>query len=295
MDGLIGQYLEYLQVEKGLSRNTQAAYRRDLHKFSSYCAAKHLAPVTEINKDSLAAYVYHLKRNGESPSTIARQIASLKGFFRFLCLENILEYDPSVYLESPKLIKKLPKVLSEEEVDVLLQNPQGASPLQLRDKSMLELLYATGLRVSELVNLSVNQVDVKLAFVRCIGKGDKERIIPLGSVAAEWVSTYIEKGRPLLLKNVTETALFINHLGKRMTRQGFWKIIKKQAARTGINREITPHTLRHSFATHLLANGADLRSVQELLGHADVATTQIYTHLTKQRIKQVYDKTHPRA
>lgn len=194
MDELIRRYLEYLQVEKGLSSNTQEAYRRDLQKFRNYFAEKKITSINEIDKDSLAAYIYQLHKKNGSPATIARKIASLKGFFQFLCLEDVLEFDPSVYLESPKLVKKLPQVLSEEEMDVLLQEPQGVvNPIQLRDKSMLELLYATGLRVSELVNLNVNQVDVKLAFVRCIGKGNKERIIPLGSMAAQWVSAYAEK------------------------------------------------------------------------------------------------------
>lgn len=294
MDELVSRYIEYIYVEKGLSANTLEAYQRDLKKFIYFCHEKRTA-LMSINRDFLATYIYYLKKNNDSPSTVARKIASLKGFFRFLCLEEEITADPSIYLETPKLPQKLPKVLSVEDVDILLESPCGIDPFELRDKSMLELLYATGMRVSELVGLKISQIDLEMAFVRCIGKGNKERIIPMGSLASASIKDYMDKGRPHLLKIPNEKALFLNHHGKGMTRQGFWKIIKKHAKQTGIANTITPHTLRHSFATHLLANGADLRSVQELLGHADVSTTQIYTHLTKSKLKEVYDKTHPRA
>lgn len=295
MDKLLEGFLEYLCVEKGLTANTLVAYRRDLEKFFLYCKNKEVTNPQSIDRNFLAVYIYVLKRRQDSPATIARQIASLKGYFKFLCLENLIESDPTVNLESPKLEKKLPKVLSMAEVDKLLKTPSGYEPLQLRDKSMLELIYATGLRVSELINLTVKQVNIDLAYVRCMGKGNKERIIPMGSFAAKSIMTYLEKGRPYIIKNPYEDILFLNHHGQRMTRQGFWKIIKKHARTTGISKEITPHTLRHSFATHLLINGADLRSVQELLGHADISTTQIYTHLTNKRLQEVYKQTHPRA
>lgn len=295
MDELLNRFLEYLLIEKGLSANTLDAYKRDLRKFFTYLKAQNIDSLQVVNKDILAAYLYYQKKISISPSTIARQIAALKGFFRFLCLEDFIESDPTIYLETPKLKKKLPYILTVEEVDTLLQEPQGIEPIQLRDKAMLEVLYATGMRVSEMINLNIKQVHMDMAFVRCIGKGNKERIIPMGSYAAKCVKAYWEKGRPRLIRNPQENTLFINHHGKRMTRQGFWKIIKKHARKAGINKDITPHTLRHSFATHLLANGADLRSVQELLGHADVSTTQIYTHLNKKRLKEVYDQTHPRA
>lgn len=288
-------FLEYLQVEKGYSPHTVAAYRNDLQKFFCYLKTKGLTELSAVSRDQLAAYIFSLRKNSASGATIARQIASLRGFFRFLCLENVLKFDPSVNLETPKLAKKLPRVLSTLEMDKLLSDPSDMNPLSLRDKAMLELLYATGMRVSELVNLDLKLVDLEIGYVRCTGKGDKERLIPLGRVAARWIKAYLEYGRPHLLKKKTLNAVFLNNIGGRLTRQGFWKIIKKHAQNRGITTDITPHTLRHSFATHLLANGADLRSVQELLGHADVATTQIYTHLTKSRLKEVYDKTHPRA
>ncbi|MCR4442260.1 MAG: site-specific tyrosine recombinase XerD [Peptococcaceae bacterium] len=295
MDRLLTAFLEYLQVEKGYSSNTLAAYRRDLEKFCRHSRDRNVDAVEKINKDFLAAYLFYLRKEKNSPATIARQVASLRGFFRFLYLENVIESDPSVNLETPKLAQKLPRVLSVEEVDMLLQEPVDANPVSVRDKAMLELLYATGMRVSELVNLDLKQLNLEMSFVRCRGKGDKERIVPLGSCAARWVREYLDYGRPKLLRDPGVEAVFLSSRGRRLTRQGFWKIIKLHARRKGINREIGPHTLRHSFATHLLANGADLRSVQELLGHADVATTQIYTHLTKNRLKEVYDRTHPRA
>lgn len=294
MDKLLEGYIEYILVEKGLSPNTLEAYRRDIKKLIIYLTQREISKCEDINRDTISAYLFHRHKCKASPASVARQVASIKGFFRYLCQERILRIDPALHLESPRLPQKLPKVLSEEEASALVQGEDGRAA-SLRDKSMLELMYATGMRVSELTGLDVNQVDLEMSFVRCIGKGNKERIIPLGSFARESIREYLEKGRPQLLKNIAVTALFINNRGQRITRQGFWKIIKKQARLMGIKQEITPHTLRHSFATHLLANGADLRSVQELLGHADVSTTQIYTHLTKSRLKEVYDKTHPRA
>jgi len=295
MDELLGGFIEYIQVEKGLSPNTLDAYRRDLIKCLFFLKKTGIKNVEQVDKDTLAVYIYHLHKNKESPATIARQIASLRSFFRFLCMEQVILKNPTIHLETPRLPKKLPRVLSVEEVDMLLCAPEGASAAALRDKAMLELLYAAGMRVSEMMDLDQKQMDVEMAFVRCIGKGNKERIIPLGRKAVAAVVDYLEKGRPKLVKTRDAQALFLNYLGKRMTRQGFWKIIKKYAKKKGIRKEITPHTLRHSFATHLLSNGADLRSVQELLGHADVATTQIYTHLTNVKLKEIYGKTHPRA
>ncbi|MFZ5754860.1 MAG: site-specific tyrosine recombinase XerD [Bacillota bacterium] len=295
MDKLLAEFIEYLQVEKGLSRNTLDSYKRDVTKFLMYLQNTKKVKIEEIDKDLLAGYVFYLKKSTFSPATVARGISSLKGFFRFLCLEKYLEADPSIHLDAPKLTEKLPKVLTVEEVDKLLAGPRGSDPGNLRDKTMLEVMYATGMRVSELTGLDLNHVDVDLAFVRCVGKGNKERIIPIGSLAVHSLQQYLERARPLLVKKTGEKALFLNYHGKRMTRQSFWKIIKKYAVAVGINKEISPHTLRHSFATHLLINGADLRSVQELLGHADISTTQIYTHLTKSKLKEVYNKTHPRA
>ena len=295
MDEHLRRFLEYLLVEKGLSSNTVNAYRRDITKFYKHMSEKDRNTIEEIDKDFLAAYLLRLRKGGEAPATMARQVASLRGFFRFLCMENILTNDPSIRLDTPKIPQKLPRVLSVEETDALLQAIPGSDPALIRDLAMLEMLYATGMRVSELVGLNLKQVDLTLNYVRCTGKGDKERIIPLGAVASKAAAGYLAYARPKLLKDPRVTAFFINRLGRRLTRQGFWKIIKKHAQLKGIRQNITPHTLRHSFATHLLSNGADLRSVQELLGHADVATTQIYTHLTRSKLKEVYDKTHPRA
>jgi integrase/recombinase XerD len=296
LDRLISDFIEYLQVERGLSANTLVAYEGDLKKLIRYLREQQqLLGIEQCDKHMLSAYIYYLKKNRESPASIARQQASLRSFFKFLCQENRIQTDPTIYLETPKLAKKLPHVLNEEEIDRLLQTPNGLDPLELRDKAMLELIYATGMRVSELVNLKIAQVNMDLAYVRCMGKGSKERIIPVGDLAYESMQRYLAKGRPFLLKNPLEKSLFLNHHGRGMTRQGFWKIIKKRAQEASIDKEITPHTLRHSFATHLLAHGADLRSVQELLGHADIATTQIYTHLTGNRIKEIYQKAHPRA
>lgn len=295
MEDLLQEFLVYLQVEKGLAHNTLLAYQHDLRKFILFLQKEKVKELKAVDKNLLAGYLYFLRKNKEAPVSIARQLASLRGFFKFLCMEEHLSLDPTVYLETPKLPQKLPQVLSEEEVDRLLAIPQSLNPLILRDKAMLELIYATGMRVSEVVNLTVKQVNLDLGYVRCLGKGSKERIIPLGSKAAESIQSYLEKGRPTLVKNPREDHLFLNHHGRAITRQWFWKVVKKRADDAGIYKEITPHTLRHSFATHLLSNGADLRSVQEMLGHTDVSTTQIYTHLTKNKLREIYLKTHPRA
>ncbi|MFY9174438.1 MAG: site-specific tyrosine recombinase XerD [Peptococcia bacterium] len=295
MDKYLQSFLEYLLVEKGLSANTLEAYRRDISRLNKYLEEKKIGKLEEVTKDTLASYLYSLKKAGQSPATIAREIASLRSYFRFLCLDGVIEKDPSLNLETPKLPQKLPKVLTEEDTATLLEKPEKMGPLEIRNLAVLEVLYATGMRVTELVNLNLGQVDLDLAFVRCLGKGSKERIIPLGAIAVEVLKVYLKESRPFLLKDVSERALFLNNRGGRLSRQSYWKIIKEQARNTGVNSAITPHTLRHSFATHLLANGADLRSVQELLGHSDISTTQIYTHLTHGRMKEVYKKTHPRA
>lgn len=295
MEGLIDAFIHYLAVERGLAENTLISYRRDLIQFKKFLQREKGSNIKDVGRNVILAYLLFLQKEGRAPATISRHLAALKSFFSFLLNERLIERDPTVNLESPKLEKRLPKVLTVEEVDLLLAQPQPVDPAGMRDKAMLELLYATGIRVSELISLDVEHVNLELSYIRCFGKGAKERIIPMGSVARRWVRTYLERGRPRLLKSRGERALFLNHHGRRMTRQGFWKIIKKYAASAGIKKDITPHTLRHSFATHLLENGADLRSVQEMLGHADITTTQIYTHLTRGRLKEVYSKTHPRA
>ncbi len=295
MEELITEFLTYIRVERGLADNTVKSYGRDLQGFKNYLSQIEVSDVEEISRTTIISYLLKLQKEGKATSTIARRLAALKSFFKYLLEERYLEENPTANLESPKQKKKLPEVLTVEEVQKLLSQPQGSSPRDLRDKAMLELLYATGTRVSEIVSLDIGDLNFELEVLRCRGKGDKERIIPLGSAALEAVQDYLDFGRPQLIRKRGQTALFLNHHGRRLTRQGFWKIVKKYAKMADIDKTITPHTLRHSFATHLLENGADLRSVQEMLGHADISTTQIYTHLTKGRLKEVYSRAHPRA
>ncbi|MGD8189117.1 site-specific tyrosine recombinase XerD [Brevibacillus ginsengisoli] len=295
MDMLIDHFTHFLAVEKGLSANTLESYQRDLVMFTAYLQEVGVKDIQDSSRTHIIGYLLQLQEKGRATATISRNMASIRAFYQFLIKDKWIQNDPSIHLETPKIEKRLPKVLSVQDVELLLEGPDMSSPAGLRDKAMLEMLYATGIRVSELVNLEISDVNLEMGFLKCMGKGSKERIIPLGRIAIDVVEQYIQAGRPRLLKAKTESALFLNHLGKKITRQGFWKLIKKYAMKAGITVEITPHTLRHSFATHLLENGADLRSVQEMLGHADISTTQIYTHITRSRIKDVYAKTHPRA
>lgn len=295
MERLIEHFIHYLTVEKGLANNTLDSYKRDLKKYNLFLKMKYKdIDVNNTNRSHIIAYLLELKNSGKATSTVSRNLASIRSFYQFLLRDRYIEKDPSQNLESPKIDKRLPKVLSVEEIDHLLQMPDNSAS-GIRDKGMLELLYATGIRVSELVSLNIEDLNLGIGLVKCFGKGSKERIIPLGNIAVTSLNDYINKSRLKLRKNENENALFLNHHGRRITRQGFWKIIKKYAEKAKIETDITPHTLRHSFATHLLENGADLRSVQEMLGHADISTTQIYTHLTKAKLKEVYTKTHPRA
>ncbi|MDQ0225024.1 site-specific tyrosine recombinase XerD [Metabacillus niabensis] len=297
MKDQIKDFIHYLIVERGLSQNTIVSYERDLKSYQ-----KHLSEIQQIESFNhvtrlhIIQFLKSLKETGKSSKTIARHIASIRSFHQFLLREKQAEQDPSVLIESPQLERTLPKILSLQEVETLLETPKLTSPLGYRDKAMLELLYATGIRVSEMINLNLTDVHLTMGFIRCYGKGNKERIVPIGHTATDVLIQYLEKGRSKLIdgKNPTE-ALFVNHHGKRISRQGFWKNLKKIALEANINKELTPHTLRHSFATHLLENGADLRAVQEMLGHADISTTQIYTHVTKTRLKDVYKQFHPRA
>lgn len=295
MEILIDHFMQFLSVEKGLAANTLESYQRDLFAYTDFLKNQGVSEIGASNRSHIVSYLVTLQKKGRATATLSRNLASIRAFYQFLVRDRHLEHDPSVHLETPKIEKRLPKVLSLEEVETLLEGPDLGQPSGLRDKAMLELLYATGIRVSELVQLNMGDINLEMGFLKCMGKGSKERMIPLGKMAISVIQLYIETARLRLLKAGGGTALFVNHLGKRMTRQGFWKIIKKYALQSGITADITPHTLRHSFATHLLENGADLRSVQEMLGHADISTTQIYTHVTRSRIKDVYAKTHPRA
>ena len=287
--------MHYLAVEKGLSKNTLESYRRDLLKFIAFMSQTRIGKPEEVNREALNIFIADLKKKGRANSTISRCIASIRSFFNYLLQEGLIDKNPTLELESPRLEKKLPRVLTTGEVDRLLAQPVIGENNGLRDKAMLELLYASGIRVSELVSLNISDFDPRVGFLRCSGKGMKERIVPIGSLAINSVNNYLAGSRPRLLKSNGETSLFVNQHGNRMTRQGFWKILKKYARKSNINGEITPHTLRHSFATHLLENGADLRSVQEMLGHSDISTTQIYTQITRRKIREIYDQTHPRA
>ena len=295
MHSWLENFSHYLSVEKGLARNTLESYRRDLQKFFKYIEKKKIASPAEIDRPLITGYLLTLKEEGRAPSTISRNVASIRSFFNFLVQDDLLEDNPAQLVKAPRIEKKLPRVLTTKEVDRLLRQPRDDSQAGLRDKAMLELLYASGIRVSELVSLNVADFSPEVGYLRCRGKGMKERIVPIGSVAVNYVQEYLHNCRRKMLKQNDEKALFLNHHGRRLTRQGFWKILKKYARQSKISGEITPHTLRHSFATHLLENGADLRSVQEMLGHSDISTTQIYTQITRRKIREVYDKTHPRA
>lgn len=297
MEDHIKDFVHYLTVEKGLAKNTIVSYERDLRSYAAYLQkVEQLKSLNEVNRTHLLQFLGHLKQNGKSAKTLARHVASIRAFHQFLLREKICEQDPAVHLETPQQEQRLPKVLSLSEVEALLEAPKSNSPFDLRNRAMLELLYATGMRVSELIQMKLDDLHLAMGFVRCIGKGDKERIIPIGQTAIKVMEAYLVNGRPHLRSaKHRSNALFLNHHGKAMSRQGFWKILKKIAVDAGIEKPLTPHMLRHSFATHLLENGADLRAVQELLGHVDISTTQIYTHVTKTRLKDVYTTFHPRA
>jgi integrase/recombinase XerD len=289
-------FIHFLTVEKGLARNTIVSYQRDLEQYRTFLQNIGVLDVQNITRSHIMRYLGQMREDGKSSKTMARNVASIRSFHQFLLREKRANEDPTLHIETPQLEKKLPKVLNLPEVEALLQAPDMSNEFGYRDKAMIEILYATGMRVSELVQLNISDAHLTMGFIRCIGKGNKERIIPIGSKAIEALEQYLQFARPKLVKPQHRTdALFLNHLGKRLTRQGFWKILKKLASVAGIQKEFSPHTLRHSFATHLLENGADLRAVQEMLGHADISTTQIYTHVTKTRLKDVYSKFHPRA
>lgn len=297
MDHHIKEFIHFLLVEKGLSQNTILSYERDLKSYVQYLkTTESISSLNDVQRVHIVQFLGFLKEQGKSPKTIARHIASVRAFHQFLLRDKTADQDPSVLIETPKLQRTLPKVLSLEEVERLLEAPKVQDHFGKRDKAMLELLYATGIRVSELIALDIDHVHLTMGFVRCNAAGDKERIIPIGRAATDAIKQYVERGRHDFAPNKHQDhALFLNHQGKRLTRQGFWKILKKLASVAGIEKELTPHTLRHSFATHLLENGADLRAVQEMLGHADISSTQIYTNVTKTRLKDVYSKFHPRA
>ena len=295
MEDLLEEYLDYLVVEKGLAHNTIEAYRRDLTSFRVYLETQGIRKASAVSRYHILQYLQHLKKKGKNSGTRARTLSALRTFFRFLLQEGKLDVNPTNLVEAPKMQRTLPGVLSMDEVEVLLRQPDQNSPRGFRDAAMLELLYATGIRVSELITLTMDRVNFEVGYLTPLGKGNRERIIPLGEVARDRVQLYLREGRPKLARKAMSNYLFINGSGKALTRQGFWKIIKKYQKKAGIEKRVTPHTLRHSFATHLLERGADLRSVQSMLGHVDISTTQIYTHVNRKRLKEIYLKHHPRA
>ncbi len=287
------EYLDHLLVEKGLSANSLAAYRRDLSKLAGFAARQEI-PLEALGRAELLQYLKTLYLENYKPASIARMLASIRGFYRFLTADGHVPADPAALLESPTLWKNLPKYLDQGEVERLLAASDTEKPGGVRDRAILEVLYATGLRVSELAGLRMQDYQADIGFLTCIGKGNKERIVPVGTCAAGWVGRYLQECRPLLARKPV-SFLFLNRFGAAFTRQGLWKMIRDYGKKAGILKPISPHVLRHSFATHLLEHDADLRSVQMMLGHADISTTQIYTHITHRRLKSAYEKFHPRA
>jgi len=288
------EFLKFLKDTKHASENTMLSYNRDLKTFFAFAEDTGIKDISSVTPATLSAYAMHLNNCEKASSTISRNIASLKCYFSFLYSNRLILKNPSENLEAPKITKKLPEILSISEVGLLLNQPDITESKGIRDKAMLEVLYATGMRVSELISLKVKDINLGLEFISCEGKS-KTRVIPIGSKAIDALSLYLKSARDKLIKENNETTLFVNCNGRPMTRQGFWKIIKEYAKKAGITSEITPHTLRHSFAVHLVENGADLQSIQEMLGHSDISTTQMYAKLTKSKLKDVYLKSHPRA
>lgn len=296
MTGRMQLFLEYLTVELGLSVNTRQAYERDLRLFCKTLGFKNSDALVNVSREQITGYMTQLKEKGLAAATIARKLAAIKAFYRFMTAEGYMDANPAEVVEAGTKGIKLPRVLSEDEVVRLLNQPDITTAEGFRDRTMLEVLYATGMRVSELINLTLERVDLNMKYIIAFGKGSKERIVPLGSVAAEFLQQYLEKVRPKLMHTDRNTNIvFLAFGGHELTRQRFWQIIRAYGRKANINKALTPHILRHSFATHLLDNGADLRSVQELLGHSDISTTQIYTHLTNKRLRDIYAKAHPRA
>ena len=294
MKVLIEVFLNYLSVERGLSRNTIISYRKDLDIYTDFLASHSISALSKIVKNDISDFMLFQKDKGISANSIARRLAAIRMFHRFLSRERIVKSDPSNLIDSPKLWKKIPETLSLNEVEALIAQPDARDKQGIRDRAILETLYATGMRVSEAVNLKKDNVNLDIGFLRCIGKGNKERVIPLGKKAIVSIRKYLEVSRPAFLKKKECEYLFVSRIGKKISRQSFWKIIKRCAKQAGIKKPMKPHILRHSFATHLLERGADLRSVQEMLGHSDISTTQIYTHINKDRLKSIHKQFHPR-
>lgn len=289
----IGNFIEYLKREKGISKNTEVSYKCDLKKLLTFLEGQGIRDVKKITSTSLNSFILSLERNGKAASSISRCIASMKAFFQYLVIERKLDKDPSSKLKSPKVEKKSPEVLTIDEITLLLEQPSGKNPKEIRDKAMLELLYATGIRVSELISLKITDINMQMDYIIC-KENNKERVIPFGTQAKVALVEYFKHSRSKLMKE-ENGSLFTNYSGKPMSRQGFWKLVKHYAEKAGIQSEITPHTFRHSFAVHLLENGANVHVVQEMLGHSDISTTQNYINVNNNRLRDIYSKAHPRG
>lgn len=296
MKALIEEFINYLSVERGLAKNTLMAYRQDLEAYAGYLEKQHgLKTPDGIKRELITSYMQGQKKSGLSPRSIARSLAAIRMFHRFLVRENFSQEDPVDLVDTPKAWRRVPDVMSQAEIDAMIRAADGRDWQSIRDRAVLELFYASGLRVSELVDLRVDSVNFDVGFVRCVGKGSKERLIPVGKTALDVLARYLKGARGRVLKGRQVDAFFISRLGKKISRQSIWKVIKFYARKAGIKKAIKPHTLRHTFATHLLEHGADLRSVQEMLGHSDISTTQIYTHVDRDRLRTIHKKFHPRG
>ncbi len=291
---IVQDYLDHLRVERGLAQNTLLAYRRDLTRLETW-ARQVKKSLLDLRQRDLSGFIASLREPGLSPRSVARTVHGIRGFYRFAVREGRLAADPMENLKAPRGFRALPRFLTLAQVDALLEAPDRATPLGVRDRAMLEVLYATGLRVSELIGLRPEDLDLELGILTCFGKGRKERLVPLGAKGRDWVRRYLAEVRPGLGKRARAPNLFLNHRGGRLSRMGLWGIVRRHAVTAGVQKTLTPHVLRHSFATHLLERGADLRALQAMLGHADISTTQIYTHVTGERLRRVYDQFHPRA
>jgi integrase/recombinase XerD len=291
-DQSLTDYLDHLRVERGLSENTLVAYERDLRKLVEFAGRK---PLLSLGQRELTEFIGRLRELGLGPRSQARAIHAVRGLYRYGVREGLIDVDPMENLRAPRAFRALPRYLTPAQVETLLDAPDVSRPLGLRDRAILEVMYATGLRVSEVIGLRAQSLDMDLGIVRVLGKGQKERLVPLGKVARRWVERYLAEGRGTLTRGRPAPTLFVNHRGGRLSRMGLWGIVRRHAVTAGVERTLTPHVLRHSFASHLLERGADLRSLQAMLGHADISTTQIYTHVTRERLRQLYDQYHPRA
>jgi integrase/recombinase XerD len=295
MYSLVDEYLNFLAVEKGVSLNTLEAYSRDLVRYVEFMQDTGIKAIKNINSYDVITYLGNLRKSGLTANSVNRGLAALRGFYKYLLRENIVVENPVANIELARVWMRLPDTLSMEEMNLLLRQPETKTFFGIRDKAMLELMYATGIRVSELILLTINSINWQVGYLITIGKGNKERIVPIGKTAIDSLDRYVKNIRQEFLKENTTNILFLNRYGRGLTRQGFWKIVRKYVNKAGLQKKVHPHTFRHSFATHLLEGGADLRSVQVMLGHADISTTQIYTHITRERLKKIHKKYHPRG